>query len=475
MARLNRKHKRRKEEQEGLMALQAFMNAVIGVFRMYLFITSMIRPRRPELSPNPDFYQTHINNINRLVRGNDTDCHEQLRVNRQTFFRLCCLVRGVGLTDSRNVCLEERVAIFVWVLSHHTKQRRTKFKFYRSTEIVSRHFNAVLQAVLRLHRMLLEMPIPVPADDQDNRWNWFQAHPQKVKNLYGKSFPYFDDWCVLFGKDRATGVAAEDYDEMARPDIPDEFSEPHNSNDFYDAMFENYDQHLPNTPTTLVTPTTPVTPTPHPSLPTSTPCGSTPAANAGVPNKRKRTRMGDAELSIHASMDNFFKSSCSYMDKMSNSFGYDKELSARRTMVKDELSKLDITLTEKFKLSAIIVCNVCVCVCGAGVQVDFKAGFCWCSHEYPCVCTMCAVGAAIIGISDLNINFLSSAAGLDCSYEVFMNSAEFSCLVDIVSAVSIMFCSTSEVFLCHGSAMSTLVFYILSVLLSSGYAVLEGV
>ncbi|KAI8574848.1 hypothetical protein RHMOL_Rhmol01G0385600 [Rhododendron molle] len=187
-------------------------------------------------------------------------------------------------------------------------------------------------------------------DVEQTVWDAYEkAHPQKVKNLYGKSFPYFDDWCVLFGKDRATGAAAEDYDEMARPDIPEEFSEPHNSIDFYDAMFENYDQHLPNTPTT------PVTPTPHPSLPTSTPRGSTPAANAGVPNKRKRTRMGDAELSIHASMDSFFKSSCSYMDKMANSFGYDKELSARRTMVKDELSKLDITLTEKFKLSAIIV------------------------------------------------------------------------------------------------------------------------
>ncbi|KAI8530727.1 hypothetical protein RHMOL_Rhmol11G0082100 [Rhododendron molle] len=205
------------------------------------------------------------------------------------------------------------------------KQRRTKFKFYRSTETVSRHFNAVLQAVLRLHRMLLETPIPVPADYQDNRWNWFQwregptkqkrrtwkkteedalmkcmlneaaemwkaengfkmgyfthlekefpkvlpgctlkanphidskvrywkscwarivditnlsgfgwdnvnkridveqevwdayekAHSQKAKGLYGKSFPYFDDWCVIFGKDRATGAAAEDYDEMA--------------------------------------------------------------------------------------------------------------------------------------------------------------------------------------------------------------------------------------------------------------------
>ncbi|KAI8551527.1 hypothetical protein RHMOL_Rhmol06G0193800 [Rhododendron molle] len=51
------------------MALQAFMNVVIGVCRLYLFITSTFRPRRPELSLNPDFYQTHINNINRLVRA----------------------------------------------------------------------------------------------------------------------------------------------------------------------------------------------------------------------------------------------------------------------------------------------------------------------------------------------------------------------------------------------------------------------
>ncbi|KAI8551526.1 hypothetical protein RHMOL_Rhmol06G0193800 [Rhododendron molle] len=259
MPRLNRKQKRRREEQKGLMALQAFMNVVIGVCRLYLFITSTFRPRRPELSLNPDFYQTHINNINRLVRGNDVDCDEQVRVNRHTFLRLCWLVRGVGLTDSRNVCLEERVAIFLWVLSHHTKQKRTKYQFYRSTKTISRHFNAVLQAVLRLHQMLLETPDPVPANYHDTRWNWFQAnphidskvrhwksvrarivditnlsgygwdavnkridveqavwdayekvHPKKAQGLYGKSFRYFEDWQTIFGKDKATGAAAED-------------------------------------------------------------------------------------------------------------------------------------------------------------------------------------------------------------------------------------------------------------------------
>ncbi|KAI8525122.1 hypothetical protein RHMOL_Rhmol13G0204500 [Rhododendron molle] len=39
---------------------------------------------------------------------------------------------------------------------------------------------------------------------------------------------------------------------------------------------------------------------------------------------------------------------------MVNCFGYDKELSARRTQVPDELSKLDITLLDKFKLGAVI-------------------------------------------------------------------------------------------------------------------------
>ncbi|KAI8568458.1 hypothetical protein RHMOL_Rhmol02G0201100 [Rhododendron molle] len=65
--------------------------------------------------------------------------------------------------------------------------------------------------------------------------------------------------------------------------------------------------------------------------------------------------MGEAELSIYARMDNLLKSTNDHVEKLANSFGYEKELSAQCTMVKEELSKLDITLAEKFKLSAVIV------------------------------------------------------------------------------------------------------------------------
>ncbi|KAI8539083.1 hypothetical protein RHMOL_Rhmol09G0153500 [Rhododendron molle] len=190
-------------------------------------------------------------------------------------------------------------------------------------------------------------------------WDAYEkAHGKKVQGLYRKSFPYFEDWQTIFGKDRATGAGAEDYDDMARTEVANENAEPHNSNDFYEALFTEYDVNLPNTPTTPITPTTPSTPqpfTPHASLPTSTPRGSMPAANAEAQKGGKRTRMGEAELSIYASMDNYLKSSNVHVEKLANSFGYDKELSARRTMVKEELSKLNITLAEKFKLSAVIV------------------------------------------------------------------------------------------------------------------------
>lgn len=36
-----------------------------------------------------------------------------------------------------------------------------------------------------------------------------QANPD-AEGFNGKSFPYYDDWQVVFGKDRATGELAED-------------------------------------------------------------------------------------------------------------------------------------------------------------------------------------------------------------------------------------------------------------------------
>ncbi|KAI8561258.1 hypothetical protein RHMOL_Rhmol04G0324700 [Rhododendron molle] len=587
------------------MALHAFITNAMGMFRLYLFIMSTSRrpEPRPELFPNPNFYQTHVNNINRLVRGNDTDCHEQLRVNRHTFLRLCFLVRGVRLGDSRNVCLEERVAIFLWVLGHHTMQRRTKYDFWRSIEtnclgaldgtyvpvnppavdrpryrsrkgeiatnvlgVCSRdqkfvyvlsgwegsatdsrilqnaieipdglivphghyylvdagytngngflapyhgqryHINIWRQGhmpvskeeyfnmkhsaarnviertfgVLKKRFAILRLASYYPIRTQTrivtayssnewtvgrdalaaamyNHWSYFYIRIFNLNNAFAamdneveevepptkgkrrnwsskeenalikcvvnelvgekwraengfrggffnhvekelekflpgttlKANPHIDSkvkyWKVTWAKivdiialsgfgwddvnkrivvekdvwenyekDRATGAGVETPATMGRATNANQ-SLP-TFNDCYIPQFgEDYGAFQNDSPMSPATPTTPIPPTftPHSSLPTSTPQTSVPHPNAGG-TKRKRTRMGDEELSMFASMKNWMTSSDGHMEKMVNCFGYDKELSARRTQVPDELSKLDITLTEKFKLGAVI-------------------------------------------------------------------------------------------------------------------------
>ncbi|KAI8536059.1 hypothetical protein RHMOL_Rhmol10G0226700 [Rhododendron molle] len=66
----------------------------MGVFRLYCFIVSTTHYPRPELSPNPNYYQTQVDAVNRLVNGNEVDCHEQLRVNRHTFFNFSMTGEG---------------------------------------------------------------------------------------------------------------------------------------------------------------------------------------------------------------------------------------------------------------------------------------------------------------------------------------------------------------------------------------------
>lgn len=114
-------------------------------------------------------------NLYELIRQSDSMCISQLRMDRRTFSILCEMVRDVGgLEGSRNMSLEEIVASFLYILSHHFKNRTVGRFFFRSPESVSRNFNACLLAVLKLHQLLLKKPTPIPEDCTDGRWKYFK-------------------------------------------------------------------------------------------------------------------------------------------------------------------------------------------------------------------------------------------------------------------------------------------------------------
>ncbi|KAK6146458.1 hypothetical protein DH2020_020327 [Rehmannia glutinosa] len=106
-------------------------------------------------------------------------------MDRNTFSRLCFLFEHVGgLARTRHVQISEQVAIFLSVLAHHMKNRIVKFVFKRSGLTISKHFNRVLHALLRLHNILLVNLDPVDDNSDNERWKWFKGYLEALDGTY---------------------------------------------------------------------------------------------------------------------------------------------------------------------------------------------------------------------------------------------------------------------------------------------------
>ncbi|KMS99984.1 hypothetical protein BVRB_1g018230 [Beta vulgaris subsp. vulgaris] len=146
---------------------------------MYLLSITKIKIPKPITFVFDDSLEERLTarvlNLRPMIQGSDIACLDNLRMDRACFYKLCEMLRDVGkLQGNRNTRLEEMVALFLFTLSHDTKNRRTQLHFRRSGETVSRHFNLVLQALLRCHHILLKKPTAVAENCQDDRWKWFK-------------------------------------------------------------------------------------------------------------------------------------------------------------------------------------------------------------------------------------------------------------------------------------------------------------
>ena len=115
-------------------------------------------------------------NVERIVFTSDLVCIENTRMDRHMFHVLCAMLMQVGkLEPSKNMGVEEMVAMFLHIVAHDVKIRVIKRQFVRSKETISRRFNEVLLAVLRCHNHLLKRPQPIGEDSMDERWKWFKV------------------------------------------------------------------------------------------------------------------------------------------------------------------------------------------------------------------------------------------------------------------------------------------------------------
>ncbi|KAL0552010.1 hypothetical protein IC582_011103 [Cucumis melo] len=121
----------------------------------------------------------------RLIHKSDLCCRQSTRMDRRCFAILCHLLRtSAGLVGTEVIDVEEMVAMFLHILAHDVKNRMIQKEFARSGETVSRHFNIVLLAILRLHDELLKKPQPVTNSCTDPRWKWFEVSTNCLDSSY---------------------------------------------------------------------------------------------------------------------------------------------------------------------------------------------------------------------------------------------------------------------------------------------------
>ena len=115
-------------------------------------------------------------NLNRFIFESDRACLDTTRMDRRAFGILCRMLREHGnLRRTKNMDIEEMVAMFLIIISHEEKNRIMRRLYARSIETISRQFNLVLNTVLRLQGILLKTPDPVPENSTDERWKWFKV------------------------------------------------------------------------------------------------------------------------------------------------------------------------------------------------------------------------------------------------------------------------------------------------------------
>ena len=92
-----------------------------------------------------DFEQTGWAWVRRYIEGNEKLCYNMFRMKNEVFHNLCqVLQHDHGLQHSRNIRLEESVAICLPILGHGTCNWMVQEIFQHSGKIISRHFEKMI-------------------------------------------------------------------------------------------------------------------------------------------------------------------------------------------------------------------------------------------------------------------------------------------------------------------------------------------
>ncbi|CAN1752818.1 hypothetical protein LINPERHAP1_LOCUS4906 [Linum perenne] len=88
--------------------------------------------------------------VRELLHDHPGRIYEQLRTERHIFLHLCEELKNHGLCPSKNITVQEQVAMFLMILAHSNSARDNAEDFQHSTATVSKYFGIVLKTVISM-------------------------------------------------------------------------------------------------------------------------------------------------------------------------------------------------------------------------------------------------------------------------------------------------------------------------------------
>ena len=101
-----------------------------------------------------------------LLEGSSTQCQEMMRMSRIAYIQLCKHFKQRGwLQDSRYSMVEEKMTIFLHVISHNDRFLKVKRRFQHSTQTIHKYFHEVLNGMMEFAN---EVIVPTPINQNSN-------------------------------------------------------------------------------------------------------------------------------------------------------------------------------------------------------------------------------------------------------------------------------------------------------------------
>ncbi|CAL5441922.1 unnamed protein product [Camellia sinensis] len=199
----------------------------------------------------------------------------------------------------------------------------SKIKFWR------RQYN-LLTDMLRLSGFGWDDSEKMILVDSDQVWENYVKREPDAKGMRNVPFIYYEDWVILFGKDRATGVLAEGPAGMV------------------DAL-EKEDQ-------TTEECYTPIVDLPDCSLSASgTPCNQGGLGTTSKKRAREAEGIAKGLVDMAVEFGSFFKKTNTTMEEIAHRIGYAQDLSQARKLVNGELAKLRLNTNDRLRAATLIV------------------------------------------------------------------------------------------------------------------------